>query len=674
MSRPLDSEQASLLLAKKGMPSAQDWKVLSALDEHRKVLSDPTPETEVQELVEEVQRTVDEIFSRRSGSDLPFRVPSASGHLESTRDDWGALGYLSGCLPEIMAANGDFDLLGLGRLYSEDPGEPGLDGIRRGANPPLWGLPPGDVYDWESSASELAKVLGGTLPLVPERASELAQALLESCWETDSEYGPHRCRAVAIPEALKVRVVTGGPEKPYYIASYIQKLVHGLMRNHPTFRLIGKSLQPEDVAWCVSGMQDGWVMNSGDYKKATDLLHRMLSVRCAERISERLGLGPRSREMFVSTLVSHSLSYEPSKFGGETREWFQQRRGQLMGSPTSFPVLCIVNAAISRRSLELSLGRRLSLIDTRMLVNGDDILFACPPEAISVWRDLTARAGLEMSVGKNFVSDKFCTVNSELYVIRRELDFFAVPYFLSEKLPAVNLGLLLGQNVKKGHGKSAWSHDTFRYKDLAQMAHKLLQGFSGTFADRLLTRFIRSWGDSLKRLPPGFSWFIPQCLGGLGLPWVRSGEPDLSEQQRKVATFMASPCSVEEHLRRKALVQERLGVKSLWEHGSRLLCESLREVGLGGLSFVDKANGRDADWIGAIVGNLFLSGEMPSITETDRNALLAKGFSRLWKLGTAHGMCPLSWDKIHGYQGLEVEIALPLPPPEWGIRVDALSH
>ncbi len=71
-----------------------------------------------------------------------------------------------------------------------------------------------------------------------------------------------------------------------------------------------------------------------------------------------------------------------------------QKWGQLMGSPASFPVLCIANLAMSvtaLRSVEKwSVPSPRPIGRSGILVNGDDIAFRAEREAIEGWQELTS--------------------------------------------------------------------------------------------------------------------------------------------------------------------------------------------------------------------------------------------------------------------------------------------
>jgi len=96
----------------------------------------------------------------------------------------------------------------------------------------------------------------------------------------------------------------------------------------------------------------------------------------------------------------------------------KQASGQLMGSPTSFPVLCIANMALTCAALEMVEGPGSRPIGSSGVeVNGDDVGFVAKREAILSWQRLTTTFGLSPSVGKNFVSREFLQLNSKMFRI-----------------------------------------------------------------------------------------------------------------------------------------------------------------------------------------------------------------------------------------------------------------
>jgi len=91
------------------------------------------------------------------------------------------------------------------------------------------------------------------------------------------------------------------------------------------------------------------------------------------------------------------------------------------------------------------------------------------------------------------------------------------------------MGLIIGSNGKQTLNRDCntkdalvGSNDSERVPDLSGMAHDLIAGFNYEDSNQLLSSFLGVWSPVLKEIsPPGFSWFLPRSLGGLGLPRLR---------------------------------------------------------------------------------------------------------------------------------------------------------
>jgi hypothetical protein len=132
----------------------------------------------------------------------------------------------------------------------------------------------------------------------------------------------------------------------------------------------------------------------------------------------------------------------------------KQRRGQLMGNVLSFPFLCLINLTgwvvsaekylssdilddqyedlINRKLLEPFFRRedtkqvlryRYTITSSKQLlrdlpvrVNGDDILFQASKKFYDIWSRSLKDVGFKKSVGKNYFSQYFFTINSQLLV------------------------------------------------------------------------------------------------------------------------------------------------------------------------------------------------------------------------------------------------------------------
>nr|WAK78012.1 MAG: RNA-dependent RNA polymerase [Botourmiaviridae sp.] len=148
---------------------------------------------------------------------------------------------------------------------------------------------------------------------------------------------------------------------------------------------------------------DGDVLTSGDYKSATD----GLSIEVAEVIlSEILAASevPEHIKQFALKAL-RPLLY------GDFVDGVRPRRGQMMGSYLSFPLLCLQNRFAflwAFRWLPDS-GRSLPC-----LINGDDILFQSGPRASERWMALVGELGLEVERTKTSVDAGYGSLNSTL--------------------------------------------------------------------------------------------------------------------------------------------------------------------------------------------------------------------------------------------------------------------
>jgi hypothetical protein len=245
--------------------------------------------------------------------------------------------------------------------------------------------------------------------------------------------GSPLAKIITLAEPLKERPITAGSETEYYWMLNLQRKIHGHLRKHPVLHLIGGAERFTDCRvqvgrvfsspinhWDVMNMfpdplPKDWFYVSGDYKGATNNISSDLSECTARAFMDAIGAPDLIKEMYVRTLTRHTI-YDRSPFAPDVRVG-QQANGQLMGSPSSFPILCMINLALSRWSQVLA-GNVLPtcpLSGLRMLINGDDIVFPSSQEGYEVWKKTTACGGLFPSIGKNYTSPDFLVMNSVLF-------------------------------------------------------------------------------------------------------------------------------------------------------------------------------------------------------------------------------------------------------------------
>jgi hypothetical protein len=393
------------------------------------------------------------------------------------------------------------------------------------------------------------------------------------------DLGLNHCRVIALPEPCKARVITCGPSSNYHSARLLQKPWHTIMRKLGVFRLIGRPCSEDDISdirWNADPILDQYL--SGDYSSATDLLDPYWTRTVVESIFQDPDDGRLSDlTCFASNaLLNHILHYPQRTEAGDKKKGKKdlggiaallnlgtqkQSWGQLMGSPLSFLVLCIVNAAATQASYDMyfrEIGRfdavtapgfevpgdmrwvdderwERNLSSSRwihrphFLVNGDDVCGISSHGHYLHWQKAVHMASFKFSVGKNFLSPNFVTVNTEMYIPHETETQMGVQH---EFVPYINGALLFPE----------WSHLRIRQKldviegtsrcmSLGDMSFDLTRGFSLDKADSLMGTFMSEWQEYINLLPGFIPLFVPRDDGGLGLRQTR--QRTLSVQQKK---------------------------------------------------------------------------------------------------------------------------------------------
>jgi len=405
-------------------------------------------------------------------------------------------------------------------------------------------------FDSSRRLSGAAKVLQGFLPVVVDndlvsmhyhphcgvvvRRGNVVEVLASEFFKRKRSFD---CKPSFILEPLKVRAVTAGPSLEYYSVMPLQKFLWRTLKEHPTFELIGTPVTAEILSRVLLGNkytdQRPTAFLSGDYSAATDNLRSFLSRTAFDEICTLLRVPSWMRRVGSKALVGHRIHYQ---LGGMKGQVVDQWNGQLMGSPLSFPILCIVNAAICKLSFEMDdmnlmqeskYGARLSSLP--LLVNGDDCVMTYTLGQKQAWERVAALAGMEPSVGKCYWSSRFLQINSENFILERDdegrYQFESVPYH--------NFSLCSAQKAKGGEDRH-WS-------DLGSSARHFIKGFDPKEQDRMISVFIRRQRPLLNKAPDKISWFLPECLGGLGIPWLRDPaelERETTYRQRLLATYL----------------------------------------------------------------------------------------------------------------------------------------
>lgn len=222
----------------------------------------------------------------------------------------------------------------------------------------------------------------------------------------------------AILEPMKVRVISKGPAFEYYATKSLQKAMHTALKSLGAFELIGRKLKSEDLERLRTFAEPDHFWCSVDYSAATDGLSANLGQAILRRLCRRL---PDVDKEHASLVLGHHQLYYPenkgadmSWRGGPAQEKGKapvgtQTNGQLMGSPLSFPILCLANILVfCLLHPDLSAGQVLQ----RVLVNGDDMLYTGTSETWEKHIALSKSVGLKMSPGKAYIHKTYANANS----------------------------------------------------------------------------------------------------------------------------------------------------------------------------------------------------------------------------------------------------------------------
>jgi hypothetical protein len=363
---------------------------------------------------------------------------------------------------------------------------------------------------------------------------------------------------VGLKEALKIRGITKGEALENWLLQPLQKYLSQKLLRIPCFALTGKPLDASDLEKTFRYLSRGQKFLSGDYDNATNKMYGHYTRVCIRRICENLGLNEDWALIAESSLCDNLVEYK--YIDQKTRKLVRvrgvQKNAQPMGKILSFVVLCIVNAAVCRKSKEIDdSGNRvmIRLKDFKAQINGDDCVFTL--FNFSSWEETCKCVGLENSIGKTFFSEKFIEMNSRTYLLERshpqtvqlsdalvDLKFTLVPF--------INFGLLKGLVRSSGVDDSET-----RFERIACLGecHTDLLNHNHHFYKELDFLFKRYNSDLLSDLQlTGIPYYVPKWLGGLGLdPGSKPWEKISLSQQRSASVVLKNY-----HDRRPAVVSQ----------------------------------------------------------------------------------------------------------------------
>jgi hypothetical protein len=350
---------------------------------------------------------------------------------------------------------------------------------------------------------------------------------------------PPIVKPVGLSEALKVRVISKGPPLTYTALKPLQTFMWSVLKRHRVFRLIGEQVLEEHINETIGSVEDDDIILNGDFKASTDNLHSWVSETLANKLvrvlngnvtSENKGktITPDHAQMLIRSLTKHLFEMEDKTFK-------EQKEGQLMGSITSFPFLCLANASMCRWALEISNRTRYRLTNRTineksliapLLINGDDCTMKGNRLTLRHnWNRITNYGGLTSSVGKTLYS----LVHKPITVINSQTFDYDSANRLWKVRRYINLGILMG---KPRSGLSA-EESVRPYHVLGTMHRELKRSCPVEVFDEVSRRFIYYNKSTLKQYPD-IPWTCPEYLGGPGL----LPQGDISEKDRRVMSLL----------------------------------------------------------------------------------------------------------------------------------------
>jgi len=220
-----------------------------------------------------------------------------------------------------------------------------------------------------------------------------------------------KCEAHAIPEPLKVRLITKN-EPNTWVLKPLQRALWETLKKFPVFSLTHQT----DID-LTRLLNRGKYLVSGDYESATDMLHSDIMKTAVDTLSH-----------YIPKYLIDWFKWEGGQHEIHYPEWTRldpivQTRGQLMGSLLSFPILCLANFTTWARAWCRVSGNNDICYWLRerntppLFINGDDILF--PVTGLRdplywAWKKEATSIGLKPSVGKCYVSREFGLINSQM--------------------------------------------------------------------------------------------------------------------------------------------------------------------------------------------------------------------------------------------------------------------
>jgi hypothetical protein len=332
---------------------------------------------------------------------------------------------------------------------------------------------------------------------------------------------------VGLAEALKIRTISKGPASTYFVLKPLQQFLWSCVEKSSCATFIGTPITSELLSNVFKNKKffnplAGDKILSADYSDATNNIDPDASFAALDEMCLAAGVSEELSLLGKKALTGHYV-FDPDLRGKGDKSvgdqaYSRQEWGQLMGSPMSFPVLCVINLAVYRLSMELCAGHKIALKDAALSVNGDDAVLGGGEMLEEIWSTTCALIGLVPSVGKVYFHKTYLNMNSA--------GFRMDPVTLNcTRIKHVNMGLMmgLGRSAPMNGGPPDIYADVGNY---GVQLHDLI-ATCPTGMERVCHEMFIRLRPLLKKIR--VPWYVPKEYGGLGFPPLYNFKTDIED-------------------------------------------------------------------------------------------------------------------------------------------------
>ena len=499
--------------AKQVWPALDDRHLVTALDDHEKLICPPVPRVLKQDVLDSIKLVSKEVFQDIRPVDLVKFAPSSSACLQLNRKHGGALGLFPGFqYPDLKRVH-------VARLgATERP-------IRLGTLRELTlGFENWRRENYLKAAAQLSEDL------------RLGQRGIKDARKRH----PNSVEVAAIPEPGKFRIISKGNGNLYSLLQPIQGALLDSWKRHCSSTMLSPDLTEKVKAIQLEGEFN--LFASVDYKASTDTLSTMASLAALSGVPENLP----GRKLAEDSLTGLWVTYPKVELGKtgiilRPRQSHIQRAGQLMGHPLSFPLLCVINLSVWRLALRRWVGatpgwdeadysyRRYCReeiafrLRNAVIINGDDMLAMVSSGFYPFLLQSATDHGFVLSAGKNYLSERVGFINSQMFT-RQRTKIVRRGY--------LNQRLIVGTSPKAGESKAL---PTQFGREISKMV--LMEPRLACMIPLAMSRFT----DKVMNTYP--NWYLPVHLGGYGVDaQLAPADLRITRQQRLLAAhFINNP-------------------------------------------------------------------------------------------------------------------------------------